>query len=74
MYYLVDRKQLPGFLQGKYFETVPDGRVVITEFELKMVPHIGGVEMFATYRDLKAYIDAEGKKKKTTNKTNKGGE
>lgn len=61
MYYLVDRKKLPDFLQGKYFETAPDGRVVITEFELKMTPHLEGIEMFATYRDLKASFDAQGK-------------
>lgn len=57
MYYLVDKRQLPERLQRKPFETVPDGRVIITEFEMKTTGHLTGVETFNTYRDLKVLID-----------------
>lgn len=68
MYYITDRKQLPDHLRGKFYETVPDGRVIITEQEVKMCPRLTDVDTFITYRDLKAYIDSEAEKQSSSKK------
>lgn len=73
MYYLIKKEQLPEYLQEKFYETVPDGRVIITEQEVKMCPHLTEVDTFITYRDLKAYIDSNKPAAQSAKTAKKGG-
>lgn len=61
MYYLIKREELPDFFKDKFFEKTKDGRIVIDDFTLKMCDHISSMEMVKTYRDLKTFLNDEGK-------------
>lgn len=48
MYYLVKREELPEDLRGKYYESVPDGRIIVDGYTIKVCSHLTDVEIIGT--------------------------
>lgn len=79
MYYLIEREQLPEELQGNYFESTPDGRIIISDYTAKVCGKLENVDCYPTKWALDAALkdmqsaehegpEADGSKEETETK------